>query len=82
MATLRVKELAGSIVLRNYLEKKTQFEAIDAGAKKLMRVNRKIARKIMEDVLSRYDIEVIHRITSESADPIMSVVYRRKWRAR
>ena len=78
MAILNVTDFQISTVLTNYLNSKVKFEAIDAGAKKLLRVNRKVAKKVMEDILNRYDIEVTYRIIAENADPILTVNYRRK----
>jgi hypothetical protein len=82
MAILNVTDFQISTVLTNYLNSKVKFEAIDAGAKKLLRVNRKVAKKVMEDILNRYDIEVTYRIIAENAAPILTVNYRRKWRAK
>jgi hypothetical protein len=78
MATLVVKDYFGMSKLEVSLAEKSGADFVDAVVKKWKKLNKEVAHKIAEDILSRYDIVIEQRYMEENLEPFITISYRRK----
>ncbi len=78
MTNLVVTDFMASMEVSGYLTKRTHFEALEMATKVLTKINKELAKKVMEDVLSRYDIVITQTIQVKSENPVIAISYRRK----